>query len=153
MEWKVLGQLSGDRNESEFVSYLNKDFGQGAGRAALAKGIDTRLAHRRTEYLFSVRHRQSLCRFGGQGSNLPVAQHCLIAATVVVNRLQLLTPSGVLSEAHFSAPQEIRDTSGTSVHHDTAAINKITASNASWKCLNEKALAEREGFYPANSSI
>src|SRR5437868_15201431 len=47
--------------------------------------------------------------------------------------------------------QEIRDTSGTSAHHHTAAINKITASNGSWKCLNAKTLAEREGFYYRHS--
>jgi len=50
-EWKVFGQLSGDRKESEFASSLEQGFRSGGWKGALAKGIETRLAQRKTEYI------------------------------------------------------------------------------------------------------
>jgi eukaryotic-like serine/threonine-protein kinase len=50
-EWKVFGQLSSDRKESKFASSLEQGFRSGAWKGALAKGIETRLAQRKTEYI------------------------------------------------------------------------------------------------------
>ena len=50
-EWRVFGQLSSDRKESEFASSLEKGLRSGGWKDALAKGIETRLAQRKTEYI------------------------------------------------------------------------------------------------------
>jgi len=50
-EWKVLGQLSGDRNESDFAAALEQGFRSAGWKGALTKGIEARLAHRKTEYI------------------------------------------------------------------------------------------------------
>jgi hypothetical protein len=49
-EWKVYGQLSGDRKESEFASALEQGFHSAGWKGALTKGIGTRQAQRKTGY-------------------------------------------------------------------------------------------------------
>ena len=49
-EWKAYGQLSGDRNESDFSSALEQGFRSTGWKGALAKGIEVRLDQRRTGY-------------------------------------------------------------------------------------------------------
>jgi tetratricopeptide (TPR) repeat protein len=49
-EWKAYGQLSGDRNESDFASALEQGFRSGGWKGALIKGIETRQAQRKTSY-------------------------------------------------------------------------------------------------------
>jgi TolB-like protein/tetratricopeptide (TPR) repeat protein len=49
-EWKAYGQLSGDRNESEFASALEQGFRSAGRRGALTKGIETRQAQRKNGY-------------------------------------------------------------------------------------------------------
>jgi predicted Zn-dependent protease len=43
-EWRVSGQLSGERNESDFASALEKGFHSGGWKGALTKGIEIRQA-------------------------------------------------------------------------------------------------------------
>jgi hypothetical protein len=43
-EWRVLSQLSGDQNESEFAATLEKGFRPAKWKGALAKGIEARRA-------------------------------------------------------------------------------------------------------------
>ena len=50
-EWRVFGQLSGDRNESDFAAALEQGFRSAGWKGALTKGIETRLTHRKTEYV------------------------------------------------------------------------------------------------------
>jgi TolB-like protein/DNA-binding winged helix-turn-helix (wHTH) protein len=49
-EWKAYGQLSGDRNESEFASAVDRGFRSSGWRGALTKGIEARQAQRKTGY-------------------------------------------------------------------------------------------------------
>jgi serine/threonine protein kinase len=49
-EWKAHGQLSGDRNDSEFASALEQGFRSAGWKGALAKGIEIRQAQRKTGY-------------------------------------------------------------------------------------------------------
>jgi TolB-like protein/tRNA A-37 threonylcarbamoyl transferase component Bud32 len=49
-EWKAYGQLSGDRNESEFASALEQGFRSAGWKGALSKGIEARQAQRKTGY-------------------------------------------------------------------------------------------------------
>jgi serine/threonine protein kinase/tetratricopeptide (TPR) repeat protein len=49
-EWKAYGQLSGDRNYSEFASAMEQGFHSGGWKGALAKGIESRQAQRKTGY-------------------------------------------------------------------------------------------------------
>ncbi|MFZ0955249.1 MAG: protein kinase [Candidatus Sulfotelmatobacter sp.] len=49
-EWKISGQLSGDRNESDFASALEQGFRATGWKGALTKGIEVRLAQRKTSY-------------------------------------------------------------------------------------------------------
>jgi serine/threonine protein kinase/tetratricopeptide (TPR) repeat protein len=49
-EWKASGQLSGDRNESDFASALEQGFRSGGWKGALTKGIETRQAQRKNGY-------------------------------------------------------------------------------------------------------
>jgi Tfp pilus assembly protein PilF len=49
-EWKVLGQLSGDRYESEFAAALEQGLRSGGWKGALTKGIATLKAQRNTRY-------------------------------------------------------------------------------------------------------
>ena len=49
-EWKVYGQLSGDRNQSDFASALEEGFRSEGWKGALTKGIATRLAQRKIGY-------------------------------------------------------------------------------------------------------
>ena len=49
-EWKALGQLSDDRNESEFASAMEQGFRSGGWKGALSKGIEIREAQRKTGY-------------------------------------------------------------------------------------------------------
>jgi tetratricopeptide (TPR) repeat protein len=50
-EWKAYGQLSGDRNESDFAFALEQGFRSAGWKGALAKGIEIRQAQRKTGYL------------------------------------------------------------------------------------------------------
>ena len=54
-EWKAYGQLSGDRNESEFASALEEGFRSAGWEGALAKGIAVRQAQRKTGYFSACR--------------------------------------------------------------------------------------------------
>jgi eukaryotic-like serine/threonine-protein kinase len=58
-EWKAYGQLSGDRNESEFASALEQGFRSAGWKGALTKGIEARQAQRKTGY-FSANQMASL---------------------------------------------------------------------------------------------
>jgi len=49
-EWKAYGELSGERNESEFVSAMEKGFRSAGWKGALTKGIETLQAQRNTGY-------------------------------------------------------------------------------------------------------
>jgi eukaryotic-like serine/threonine-protein kinase len=49
-QWKVWGQLMGDRYESEFAAALEQGFRSGGWKGALNKGIQVRLAQRKTGY-------------------------------------------------------------------------------------------------------
>ena len=49
-EAKAFGQLSGDRDESEFASALEQGFRSTGWKGALRKGIETREAQRKTRY-------------------------------------------------------------------------------------------------------
>ena len=49
-EWKSNGQLSGDRNESEFASALDKGFRSSGWKAALTEGIAIRQSQRKNDY-------------------------------------------------------------------------------------------------------
>jgi len=49
-EYKVFGELSGDRNESEFASALEQGFRATGWKRALTKGIEVRLEQRKTGY-------------------------------------------------------------------------------------------------------
>jgi serine/threonine protein kinase/tetratricopeptide (TPR) repeat protein len=49
-ECKAYGQLSGDRNESEFASALEQGFRSAGWKGALTKGIEVRLAQRKLGY-------------------------------------------------------------------------------------------------------
>jgi tetratricopeptide (TPR) repeat protein len=49
-EWRAYGQLSGDRNDSDFASALEQGFRSAGWKGALAKGIETREAQRNTGY-------------------------------------------------------------------------------------------------------
>jgi eukaryotic-like serine/threonine-protein kinase len=49
-EWKAYGQLSSDRNESEFASALEQGFRSAGWKGALTKGIEARQARRKTGY-------------------------------------------------------------------------------------------------------
>ena len=48
--WKVYGQLSGDRRESDFASAIEIGFRSGGWKGALTKGIEARQAQRKTGY-------------------------------------------------------------------------------------------------------
>ena len=50
-EWKAYGELSGDRNESDFASATEQGFRSAGWKGALAKGIEARQAQRKTGYL------------------------------------------------------------------------------------------------------
>jgi eukaryotic-like serine/threonine-protein kinase len=54
-EWKAYGQLSGDRNESEFASAMEQGFRSAGWKGALTKGIEARQAQRKTGY-YSAYH-------------------------------------------------------------------------------------------------
>jgi len=49
-DWKTYGRLSDNGNESEFASALEQGFRSAGWNGALAKGIETRLAQRKTAY-------------------------------------------------------------------------------------------------------
>jgi tetratricopeptide (TPR) repeat protein len=54
-EWKAFGQLSGDRNESEFASALEQGFHSAGWKGALTNSIETRQAQRKTGYSSAYR--------------------------------------------------------------------------------------------------
>jgi TolB-like protein len=54
-EWKVYGQLSGDRNASEFASALEQGLRSAGWKGALTKGIEARQAQRKTDYFPAYR--------------------------------------------------------------------------------------------------
>jgi tetratricopeptide (TPR) repeat protein len=47
-EWKAYGQLSSDQSQSEFASAMEQEFRSAGWKGALTKGIETRLAQRKT---------------------------------------------------------------------------------------------------------
>ena len=49
-EYKTYGQLSGDRNDSEFASAMEQGFRSTGWKGALAKGIEVRQAQRKNGY-------------------------------------------------------------------------------------------------------
>jgi TolB-like protein len=49
-EWKSLGQLSGDQNESAFAAALEKGFRSASWKGAVAAGIEAREAQRKNDY-------------------------------------------------------------------------------------------------------
>ncbi|HTV66194.1 MAG TPA: protein kinase [Bryocella sp.] len=49
-EWKTYGELSGDRNESDFASAMERGFRSSGWKGALAKGVEVRLAQHKTGY-------------------------------------------------------------------------------------------------------
>jgi hypothetical protein len=49
-EAKALGELSGDRDDSEFASAMEQGFRSLGWKGALRKGIETRKARRKTRY-------------------------------------------------------------------------------------------------------
>jgi tetratricopeptide (TPR) repeat protein len=49
-EWSAYGQLSGDRNDSDFASALEQGFRSAGWKGALTKGIETREAQRKSGY-------------------------------------------------------------------------------------------------------
>ena len=49
-EWKVFGQLSGNRNDSDFASAVQEGFRTAGWKGALTKGIEARQAQRKTGY-------------------------------------------------------------------------------------------------------
>jgi tetratricopeptide (TPR) repeat protein len=49
-EWKVYGQLSGRRNESEFASAMEQGFSSAGWKGALTKGVEIRQAQRKMGY-------------------------------------------------------------------------------------------------------
>jgi TolB-like protein/tetratricopeptide (TPR) repeat protein len=49
-EWKAYGQLSGDRNESDFASAIEQGFGSGGWKSALTKGIELRQEQGKKSY-------------------------------------------------------------------------------------------------------
>ena len=54
-EWKAYGQLSGDRNESDFASAMEQGFRSGGRKGALTKAIEARLAQRKNGYYSEFR--------------------------------------------------------------------------------------------------
>jgi tetratricopeptide (TPR) repeat protein len=54
-ELKTYGQLSGDRNDSEFASAMEQGFRSGGWKGALAKGVEARQAQRKTGYSSAYR--------------------------------------------------------------------------------------------------
>jgi hypothetical protein len=54
-EWKAIGQLSADRNESDFASALEKGFRSAGWKGALTKGIEVRQAQRKIGYSSAFR--------------------------------------------------------------------------------------------------
>ena len=83
-EWKAYGQLSGDRNDSDFASALEQGFRSGGWKGALTKGIEIRQAQRKTGYSSAYIIAAPLCRLGRQRSGFPVAQHRLSGARLAV---------------------------------------------------------------------
>jgi len=49
-EFRAYGQFAGDRNESEFASAMEQGFRSAGWKGAVRKGIETRLAQRKTGY-------------------------------------------------------------------------------------------------------
>ena len=49
-EWKAFGQLSGDRNDSEFASAVEQGFRSAGWKGALTRGIEAQQAQRKTGY-------------------------------------------------------------------------------------------------------
>jgi hypothetical protein len=54
-EWKVFGQLSGDRDFSAFISAIEQGFHSAGWKGALTKGIEVRLAQRKAGSLSAYR--------------------------------------------------------------------------------------------------
>jgi len=54
-EWKVYGPLSGDPNESEFASAMEKGFRSGGSKGALSKAIEVMQEQRKISYISAYR--------------------------------------------------------------------------------------------------
>lgn len=76
-EWKAYGQLSGDRNETEFAAAMEKGFRAAGWKGALSKGYRSSPSATQDRLLVCVRDCSTLCRVGRQRSGLPLARRCL----------------------------------------------------------------------------
>jgi tetratricopeptide (TPR) repeat protein len=65
-EWKLYGQVSGNRNESEFASAMERGFHSGGWKGALSKGIEAREAQRRKGYSSAYRIAQDYADLGNK---------------------------------------------------------------------------------------
>jgi serine/threonine protein kinase len=63
-EWTALGQLSGDRNDSEFASAMEQGFRSAGWKGALTEGIEARQAQRKTGYSSAYRIAQLYADLG-----------------------------------------------------------------------------------------
>jgi serine/threonine protein kinase len=63
-EFKISGQLSGDRNESEFASALDKGFRSSGWKAALTEGITIRQSQRKNGYVSAYKIAQLYADLG-----------------------------------------------------------------------------------------
>ena len=65
-EWNVYGQLSGNRNESEFAFAMEQGFHAAGWKGALAKGIEARKSQRKTGYSSAYRIAQNYADLGNK---------------------------------------------------------------------------------------
>jgi eukaryotic-like serine/threonine-protein kinase len=63
-EWKVYGQLFGDRNESKFASALEQGFRSAGWKGALTKGVEARQAQRKSGYYSAYQIAQLYAQLG-----------------------------------------------------------------------------------------
>jgi serine/threonine protein kinase/tetratricopeptide (TPR) repeat protein len=76
-EWKVWGEFSGNRYESEFAAALEQGFRSGGWQGALAKGIEIRQTQRKTGYTGASAFiiARLYADLGKQGSGVQMAGH------------------------------------------------------------------------------
>ena len=65
-EWKTYGELSGDRNESDFASAMEQGFHSAGWKGALAKGIESRQTQRKIGYSSAYRIAELYADLGDQ---------------------------------------------------------------------------------------
>ena len=69
-EWKTYSQLSGEQSESEFAAALEKGFSSGGWKGALTKGVETRQAQRKSEYVSAYSIAALYAELGQKGQAL-----------------------------------------------------------------------------------